>query len=326
MENISDWLLEGPEWIRYVTTKDLLAVRDETEAQVNLHELLLKDTLISSLVKSAAAWESSPLRRHNDADHPIHKINFLADLGFTKRQSSISSLAEKILNHQDPTGPFLTLSNFPTHFGGSGKDEWLWVLCDAPLLTNALIKFGYGNETLVLDSLNYLKSLVGENGWLCTACAQLRNFRGPGKKDDPCPYANMIMLKTLATAGDLESAPVKRGIETLLGLWDNSREKRPYLFKMGNDFRKLKTPFIWYDILHLTEVLSQFPQVYSDNSFQEMISIILSKSDDKGRYTSESIWTKWTGWEFCQKQEPSRWVTLCVLRILKRIGNKNFRQ
>jgi hypothetical protein len=28
----------------------------------------------------------------------------------------------------------------------------------------------------------------------------------------------------------------------------------------------------------------------------------------------------WKGWEFCQKREPSMWVTFSILRIFKRIG------
>jgi len=66
------------------------------------------------------------------------------------------------------------------------------------------------------------------------------------------------------------------------------------------------------------EVLSQFPQLWPDNRFLEMIEVIQSKADKNGKYTSESIWTKWKGWEFCQKREPSRWVTFCALSIERR--------
>jgi hypothetical protein len=29
----------------------------------------------------------------------------------------------------------------------------------------------------------------------------------------------------------------------------------------------------------------------------------------------------WKGWEFNNKKEPSRWITLLALRILKRVQN-----
>jgi len=54
-----------------------------------------------------------------------------------------------------------------------------------------------------------------------------------------------------------------------------------------------------------------------------MVRVMLEKEDEQGRFSSESIWTKWKGWEFCQKKEPSRWVTLNVLRILKRMNMLN---
>jgi N-acetyl-anhydromuramyl-L-alanine amidase AmpD len=37
------------------------------------------------------------------------------------------------------------------------------------------------------------------------------------------------------------------------------------MFFMGTDFRKLKAPFIWYDILHATEVLSWYTYARSDS-------------------------------------------------------------
>lgn len=84
-------------------------------------------------------------------------------------------------------------------------------------------------------------------------------FRGPGRKDDPCPYATLISLMALSEFPDLASGhAVKFGVECLLDLWQNSREKHPYQFYMGTDFRKVKAPLVWYDILHVADVLSRF--------------------------------------------------------------------
>jgi hypothetical protein len=38
------------------------------------------------------------------------------------------------------------------------------------------------------------------------------------------------------------------------------------------------------------------------------------------RFTLESVWTAWKDWEFGQKKEPSRWLTLMAWRILGRLG------
>lgn len=322
MNEIINWLIEGPAWIRYRTLIDLLNAPESDKRVIEAKIEMALDPLVNGLRSDALAWESRLLKRHNDAEHPLHKIAFLAELGFTKEDPNIKRIAEIVMSHRDARGPFYSLSNYPTHFGGSGRDEWLWVLCDAPLLTYALIKFGYSDLPEVRSSLDYMKTLVKGNGWPCAACENLGKFRGPGKKDDPCPYANLIMLKALTAAGDISSKAVTCGVNTLLALWEHSRSERPFLFKMGTDFRKLKVPFIWYDILHVADVLSHFPLACGDSRYMEMVDVIQSKADDDGRYTSESIWTKWKGWEFCQKKEPSRWLTLCVYRILIRALGK----
>jgi len=129
------------------------------------------------------------------------------------------------------------------------------------------------------------------------------------------------MLKALSTQDSEEyRSVIQNGINSLLYLWEKSQTEHPYLFKMGTDFRKLKAPFIWFDILHTAEVLSHFHYARSDNRFLSMLDVLRSKMDLEGYLSSESIWTKWKGWEFCQKAEPSRWITLSVYCILKRVG------
>ena len=321
MEKVIGWLLEGPAWVRYRCLTDLLGDSESDGRAVEAHNGMVHDPQIIQLISDVKGWETALLHRHNDSEHPIHKLCFLADLGFSIENPGIEEITAPILKHQDADGPLLSLSNYPTHFGGSGKDEWLWALCDAPLLIYALAKMGLREDQRVKRSFDYLTSLVRENGWPCVVSSSLGNFRGPGKKSDPCPYATLIMLKALSVDASRKSDPaVQTGINALLSLWENSQTERPYLFKMGTDFRKLKAPFIWYDILHAAEVLSHFPQIYSDKRFISILEILRSKVDSDGHFTSESIWTKWKGWEFCQKKESSRWVTLCVLRILKKVG------
>jgi hypothetical protein len=92
------------------------------------------------------------------------------------------------------------------------------------------------------------------------------------------------------------------------------------MFYMGTDFRKLKAPFVWYDLLHVLEVLSQFPWLATDARFQDMMDALEQKADPQGRFCSESIWTPWKTWEFGQKKEPSRWVTMLAWRIVGRVG------
>ena len=71
------------------------------------------------------------------------------------------------------------------------------------------------------------------------------------------------------------------------------------------DFSKIKAPLIWYDILHVLDILSYFKWARKDKRFKDMLSVVESKADDDGRYVSESVWTAWKDWDFSQKKVPS---------------------
>ncbi len=119
---------------------------------------------------------------------------------------------------------------------------------------------------------------------------------------------------------DRNSEYAKHSVESLLNLWENSRTLRPYIFYMGTDFRKLKAPFVWYDILHVADTLSNFPYTKRDGRFAEMVNLILQKADVNGLYTPESVWQAWKGWDFAQKKQPSTWLTFLVYRIKKKMN------
>jgi hypothetical protein len=218
-------------------------------------------------------------------------------------------------------GPFQLPTNIPKHFGGSGTNQWAWALCDAPTIIYSLAKFGLRKDEQVQKAVKYLVNLVHENGWRCVVSKELGKFRGPGRKDDPCPYATLAMLKMLSQFNEWkQSDEAHVGGECLLDLWKRSLKLHPYMFYMGTDFRKIKAPFIWYDILHVLDVLSQFEWLRNDSRLTEISDIVKSKADNEGKYTPESIWKTWKDWDFGQKKKPSRWLTFLVLNVLRRIS------
>jgi hypothetical protein len=91
------------------------------------------------------------------------------------------------------------------------------------------------------------------------------------------------------------------------------------MFFMGTDFRKLKAPLFWYDILHVLDVLSHFEGVYPDKRFLGMLKSVEAKANHDGQFVAESIWTAWKDWDFSQKKVPSPGLTFFVQRILKRV-------
>jgi len=316
-----DWLLQGEPWVEYRTRVDLLE-QPETNPKVKVaRKAMLADPKIRSLLSELEGWPGEVLSSHRSASQPFHKLEFIADLGLNVGDAPVKRIVKKVMSHQSTQGPLQLPTNVPVHFGGSGKDTWAWALCDAPVIVASLIQMGMGEDARVQTAVEYLNGLVRDNGWPCAVSPELGKFRGPGRKEDPCPYATLVMLQTLAQIPELrDGKSAKAGVDSLLDLWEKSKEQHPYMFFMGTDFRKLKVPLFWYDILHVLDVLSRFKWARKDRRFTQMLEVVKSKADSDGRYVPESVWTAWKDWDFGQKKVPSRGLTFYVQRILQRVN------
>ena len=318
-ERTIEWLLQGEPWVEYRTRLDLLGQSDTDPQVIAARKSMLADPKLKTLLTELSDWPGTVLNSHKSASQSFHKLSFTAELGLKIGDPQVDRIVRKVMEHRSAQGPFQLPTNIPSQSGGRGMDTWAWALCDAPIILASLIQMGMLEDLRVQTAIGYLEGLVRENGWPCAVSPELENFRGPGRKEDPCPYATLVMLKVLAYVPGLrESYAAKTGVEALLSLWERSYEKHPYMFYMGTDFRKLKAPLFWYDILHVLEVLCYFKWVRYDKRFKQMLDTLKSKADGEGRYIPESIWTAWKDWDFGQKKVPSRGLTFFVQRILSR--------
>lgn len=286
---------------------------------VDYERLGLPVDLINDLLIQIKNWPGEVLKSHNDSSHLIHKLSFLADLEFDINTPEISEAVRKITEHISAENLYQVKVNIPQHFGGTGQEQWSWMLCDAPLLLYLLKKLGYSENDKMKAGIEFLLNMQIANGWPCRVSSDLGKFRGPGRKDDPCPYATLLMLKLLSLFEEYSDLPqTYNGSEALLSLWEQRKERRPYMFAMGSGFQKLKAPLLWYDILHVTDVLSRFKWLHKDERLLEMVDIIRSKADGAGLYKAESVYKAWGAWEFGQKKTPSKYITEKVENVLSR--------
>lgn len=303
LNDVLEWLLKGESFIESKTRTDLLGQLENEPEVILAKNKMIGDQKIQLILTELKDWQKAVLSSHKNAGHPLHKLTFIADIGLKKENPDINIIIEKIFDHKSDEGPFQMPLNVPKHFGGSGNTEWAWCLCDAPLIVYSLAKFGLSKDEQVQKAVRHLVGLVHENGWHCSVSKELGKFRGPGRKDDPCPYANLAMLKMLSQFDEWKNTKEARvGAETLLSLWAKSLERHPYLFYMGTDFRKTKAPLVWYDILHVLDVLSQFNWLKGDPRLTEMSTLLKLKADSDGKYAPESEWRAWKGWDFGQKK------------------------
>jgi hypothetical protein len=313
------FLLSSEPWSSYRARLDLLGEGADSSGATADRTRMMASPPLARLIADVGGWPGPVLERHDKATLLMHELVHLAEIGVNRGDPGMAEVAQRALARVSPEGPPEIVVNIPRAFGGTGVDTSTWLLCDAPVTLYALARMGWRDDTRVRGGVDALAALVRDSGWPCAGAPSIGKFHGPGSRSDPCPIVNMLMLRLLSEYDGFE-AEKQAGIDCLLDLWERSRERAPYMFRMGTDFRKLKAPTFWYGLLGVADVLSRFPAAVSDGRFRSMAEIVGSKAGPDGLFAPESVYLAWKDWDFGQKKAPSSWVTLVATRILARAG------
>ncbi|HWQ21329.1 MAG TPA: hypothetical protein VN478_01220 [Clostridia bacterium] len=316
-----DWLLEGPAWVRYRALVDLAHEPETSPQEQAARREMLADPQVTGLVRELQGWPGVVLNSHKSAGQLYHKLRFAADLGLRRDDPGMPHVVHAAMAHQSEQGPFQLSMAVSVAHGGTGHEDSGWALCDAPVIVGTLCELGLSSDPSVRRAVDFIAGLARDNGWPCAVSPELKDFRGPGRKGDPCPYATLACIEMELAAGIPHERQTRAGAEALLTQWSGRRESHPYMFYMGTDFSRLKAPFIWYDILHVADALSRIPWLRQDPRLQDMVRVMMEQVGTDGRATPGSVWMAWKDWEFGQKKVPSRWVTLVVERVRQRMSS-----
>jgi hypothetical protein len=304
----TDWLLASADpWVRYRTRETLLGEPAPSERAE-----LLADTRVRALAKAAHAWPRNTRGDHRSGKDLLNKLAVLADFGLRRSDFRLEQLASHVLARRSPEG----LPLAPVVMPMKKEAEWLFDIDGQdPLL--ALVGLGFAGEPRVAKAIEALVGLARPGGGWTWPDARsplpCRKFVGG------CPYPTLKILRLLAQVPRWKDSPVTRaGTRLLLDLWERREEERRYGFGMGEQFLRLKYPFLWFDVLHVVEALSGFPWVWKDARFRDLLSAVTSQADAEGRFTAGSVWMEWKTLCFGQKRGPSPWLTFVVHRALFR--------
>ncbi|MCL2333969.1 MAG: hypothetical protein FWC52_04180 [Candidatus Methanoplasma sp.] len=305
-------------WLQFSIRHNLL--NEDKKMLSELKSEALRDKRIRAYLKGVSDFHGILVSNHKAPDLPINQLLFLLDNGFNTEITEIENAVKQIMSHKDKFGVYKSKTNIPKHYGGKGEDVFGWCLCDAPLLLRALLLAKIDYREHVKRGVDHLTTLINEQGFPCSVSEEHGSFRGPGRKGDCCPFATLSMLNLYAEIDEYRKSDVaKRGIDAILSLWENSLERHPYMFYTGTDFRKLKAPAMWYDIVSVTDCLSKFECARKDTRFCEMIEIIKSKQDPDGLFIPESVYQKCKDWDFGQKKTVSPYLSFLCIRLLSRL-------
>jgi hypothetical protein len=201
-DNIISWLLDSEPWIEYGTRVELLGQSEDDPQVLAVREQMVNSAPLKAIIDELKNWPGTVLSSHKSAKQPFHKISFLAELGFNAGDPGIEAITKKMMQHASTDGIIKLPMNISRAYRGTGTDTWGWALCDAPVNLYAAAKLGLKDENRIKSGVNKLAGLVRDNGWPCAVSEELGSWRGPGKKDDPCPYATLVMLKLLSLYED----------------------------------------------------------------------------------------------------------------------------
>lgn len=165
-----------------------------------------------------------------------------------------------------------------------------------------------------------VSALADDNGRRSCGAASLPRFSGPGRKADPCPMATTLALEALSVVPQVHAgAAVTAGIDALLDHWEHRADDKLRMFGIGTEFRNVKYPFVWYDMLHVTEVLGRCETARRDPRLRQMVDEVGALAAEDGCFTATSMFRSWSGWSFADKRHPSPWLTFLVLRCAARL-------
>ncbi|MGD1118568.1 MAG: nitrogen fixation protein NifH [Dehalococcoidales bacterium] len=351
----TDWLLEKDKTqpaIRYYTLRDILG-RDENDKEVKAARAAIMTSgpvpVILAAQHPEGYWGKRP--RYTGT---MPAIVFMAQLGADGADPRIHAgceilLSRYIASNGAPLGS-LSLKSTPSGYN----------YCIASIMGAALIDFGWLNDQRLQTAIEWLADAINGEGTTDASNRDTNRHQDkPGKAPPfacshrnanlPCAWGAikaMIALSKIPPKWRTRNMheAIKRGVDFLLS---HDPAVADYPFGMGNkpssNWFKFDYPLHGADVLQNLEVLAALGQA-KNPELANALDLVISKQNQQGRWLLERTYKEladtqekkvfyWyqnslrlyiTGKELVEIQEkkgqPSKWVTLRALRVLKQAG------
>ncbi len=313
------WLLEPEDpSVRYFALRDLLG-RGEHDPEVQ--------------AARATIMESEPIRTILANRHPdgywvkpgqgyspkytatTWQLLFLADLAADGADERIRRSCEYVLDHNQATSGGLSINGTPSGVVHCLNGNLLYAFlalglsADDERIQRALT---WQAAAILGEETTYYKSGTTGPGFACVANAAL-----------PCAWGAVKALKAFSLLPpEARSLGVARaidaGVDFLLS-YDLAKADYPHYERVSSSWFKFGYPLSYTsDILEALEVLACLGQA-GDPRLSNAIESVLSKQDSKGRWKLERTLNGKMWIDIEQKGQPSRWITLRALRVLKAV-------
>ena len=309
-----DWLLErsNPS-VRYFTLVDILGKpQDDLEVRYTKKAISESATVQMILRKQnpIGYWENP-----NSPYVPKYKSSYwtlmvLSNLGIDKTCDEVAKACEFIFQFQLEDG------GFPCENIGTTRESQL--SCLTGNMVAALVRLGYENDSRVKRAVDWLVRIQNKDGgWLCPYWKAHARDRHGCFMGTICPLEAFSEIRSTDLKKEV-AASISRGAEFLL---------MHRLFKADHhNFRIIKQAWLelgfpWffsYNILRGLDVLTKLGYV-NDPRLEDGVDMLMQKRQKNGSWVLENSPVGRMQADIEIKGQPSKWITLIALRMLKRL-------
>jgi hypothetical protein len=324
------WLLEedpANPGVRYFALKELLDKPASDPEVVEARQALMSSGPVPTILDAQAPegfWVKPGPGYFPQYRGTVWEVTLLGQLGAGGADPRVRKACDYVLQHSvDKNGAF-SMAAVPSQA----------ILCLNGHLLSAFLDLGWLGDERVDRALEWVARMVTGEGVAPTEekSASLRYLKsgtcGPGfccgfNAKKPCAWGAVNVMQAFSRLPLRARQPlVQRAIDTGLDFL-LSRDPAVADYPMGSGTKpsgnwfRFGFPIFWStDILHNLAVLTSFGYG-SDPRLSAAFDFVLSKQDEQGRWKMERSYNGKTLVDIEERGQPSKWVTLRVLRVLK---------
>lgn len=324
------WLLEpDPDnpGVRYFALTDLLDRPADDDEVVAVRQAIMESGPVPVILE--AQYPEGYWVKPGEGYYPKYRgtvwsVIFLAQLGSDGSDERVRKCGEYVLSHSIATSGGFSYTGAP-----SGA-----IYCLAGNLCAALLDLGWLGDERLDRALDWLaRATTGEgiapaedrqaplHYYRSGACGPV--FACSANNRLPCAWGAVKAVLAFGklppgTCTPVVKAAIETGVEFLL-----SRDPAIADYPMGWSEKPSRSWFQFgFPVFYVTDVLQNLealtsPGFGSDPRLKSALDLVLSKQDEQGRWKMEYTY-KGKSWADIEKKgQPSKWVTLRALRVLK---------
>ncbi len=328
------WLIEPDKEqpaIRYFTLRDILD-RSESDSEVQKARASIMQTGpvpgILATQESEGYWVKPGPGYGPKYQGTVWQVIFLAQLGANGSDPRVRTGCEYVLSHNIASNEGLSVG-----FSASATPSG-YIHCMAGNLGAALIDLGWLDDKRLQSALEWQAQTITGDG---IASADNRNaneryyksgtsgplFACAANAGLPCAWGAVKAMLALSKVPSAQrtntmQAAINQGVEFL---FSHDPAIADYPFGYGNRPNSSWFKF-GYPIGYVTDVLQNLEALATlgkaqDSRLANALELVESKQDARGRWRMEYSYNGKTWVDIEKKGQPSKWVTLRALKVLK---------